>query len=174
MLFTVSMPISGEEITHKIARALNFTKKQAEKAKIICGLDKNKADGIVSEILAETIKNLVEKIKEALAFYENYFNGYGPLKQILLCGGGANMTDLEKIIGQEFPVEVKLADAFTNIHEVKNKFDKIFIKKQTFELESSKLGPDSKEKNLSIKQDSSAAFTTAFGLALREIFIDEL
>jgi len=174
ILFTVSMPISGEEITAKISQALNLTKEQAEKAKIICGLDENKANGVIKDILTDNLKSLVEKIKEAISFYENYFNQHGPLNQILLCGGGANIPNLEKIINQEFSVEVKLADALTNLSEEKNKFDELFTEKHTLNLKSIKLDSESKQKNLSVKQNSSATFTTAFGLALRGIFIDEL
>ncbi|MFH1582774.1 MAG: type IV pilus assembly protein PilM [Candidatus Falkowbacteria bacterium] len=174
ILFTVSMPISGEEITSKISQALNLTKEQAEKAKIICGLDENKANGVIKNILADNLKSLVEKIKEAISFYENYFSQRGPLSQILLCGGGANIPNLEKIISKEFSIEVKPADALTNLSETKNKFDEIFTEKHTLNLESAKLDSDNKQKNLSVKQNSSATFTTAFGLALRGIFIDEL
>ena len=174
ILFTVSVPISGEEITAKISRALNLTKEQAEKAKIICGLDENKANGIIKDILADTLKNLVEKIKEAISFYENYFQQYGPLDRILLCGGGANIPDLEKIISREFSIKVKLANALVNLSEQKNKFDEIFMEEHTLNLKSAKLNSGDKRENLSVKQNSNATFTTAFGLALRGIFIDEL
>jgi len=174
ILFTVSMPISGEEVTTKISQALNLTKEQAEKAKIICGLDENKANGVIKDILADTLKNLVEKIKEAISFYENYFPQNGPLNKILLCGGGANIPNLEEIIGKELSVEVKLADAMVNLPEEKNKFNEIFTEKHTLDLKSTKLDQADEKKNLSIKQNYSATFTTAFGLALRGIFIDEL
>lgn len=173
ILFTVSMPISGEEITAKISRALNLTKEEAEKAKIICGLDENKAKGIVKDILADTLKNLVKKIKEAISFYENYFSRRGSLNRILLCGGGANIPNLEKIISQEFFIEVKLADALTNLSEAKNKFAEIFTEKHTLNLKSAKLDSADKQKNLFVKQNYSATFATALGLALRGIFIDE-
>ena len=174
ILFTVSMPISGEEITTKISQALNLTKEQAEKAKIICGLDENKANGVIKDMLSDTLKNLMEKIKEAISFYENYFHQCGPLNQILLCGGGANIPNLEKIINKELSIDVKLADALANLSETKNKFDEIFMEKHTLDLKSAKLDSEDKQKNLSLKQNSSATFTTAFGLALRGIFIDEL
>jgi len=174
ILFTVSMPISGEEVTAKISQALSLTKEQAEKAKIICGLDENKANGVIKDILADTLKNLVEKIKEAILFYENYFSQNGSLNQILLCGGGANIPNLEKIISAELSVEVKLADALINLSEAKNKFDEIFTEKHTLSLKSTKIDSDDKQRNLSIKQNYSTTFTTAFGLALRGVFIDEL
>ncbi len=175
ILFTVSMPISGEEITAKISQSLNLTKEQAEKAKIICGLDEKKANGVIKDILSDTLKNLMEKIKEAISFYENYFPQNGPLNQILLCGGGANIPNLEKIISEEISVEVKLADTLVNLSEVKNKLDEIFTEKHTLNVASTKLESNNdKEHDLSIKQSYSATFATAFGLALRGIFIDEL
>lgn len=174
ILFTVSMPISGEEITDKISRALDLDKTRAEKAKIICGLDETKADGVIKDILADTLKDLVEKIKEAISFYENYFSQRGSLNRILLCGGGANLPELEKIISREFSIEVKLADALTNLAESKNKLAEIFNEKYALNLKSAKINSADKQKILSARQSSGAAFATAFGLALRGIFIDEL
>lgn len=173
ILFTVSMPISGEEITAQISQALTLTKEQAEKAKIICGMDETKANGVIKDILADMIKNLVAKIKEATQYYENYFSQRGPLNQILLSGGGANITDLVKIIGQELSIEVKLANALTNLNEDQSKFNGCFMEKHVLDLKAAKLGSRGEEKNLSIKQDSSSTYTTAIGLALRGIFIDE-
>lgn len=150
ILFAVSMPVSGEEITSKIMQALNLPKNQAEKAKIICGLDESKADGVIKKILADTIKNLVERIKEAIVFYENYFGSRGKLNKILLCGSGSNIPNLEKIISEKISVETSLSDILTNLSEPKNKI------------------------NEALKQKINLSFATAVGLALRGIFIDEL
>src|SRR3989339_71 len=50
IVLSVSIPISGDEATEKIAETLEIKKDQAEKAKIICGLDKTKAQGVVNKI----------------------------------------------------------------------------------------------------------------------------
>jgi len=171
ILFTVSMPISGEEITLKISQALNLTKEQAEKAKIICGLEKIKANGIIKDILADTTKNLITKIKEAIAFYENYFGQRGPLNQILLCGGGANIADLPKLMTEELKLDVKLADALINLDDSREKFGQIFRKKYSLDAKNSH---GEKDKKSGFEQDTSVTFATAFGLALRGIFVDEL
>lgn len=173
ILFTVSMPISGEEITAKISKALTLTKAQAEKAKIICGMDETKANGVIKEILAEMIKSLVTKIKEAIQYYENYFSQYGPLNRILLSGGGANITNLAKIMSQELLIEVKMADALINLNEDQDKFNEFFTEKHTLDLEITKLSSPGERKNLSVKQNYSSTYATAIGLALRGIFIDE-
>ena len=172
IVFSVSMPISGEEITAKISRTLNLTPEQAEKAKIICGLDETKANGVIKKILEETIKNLISKIKEALDFYENYYGG--KLNKILLCGGGGNITELGKIIAQEFSIKVETADALTNLDETGEKFNPIFMEKHSFDAKLLKNGSSREGNNLSIQQNSGSTFTTAIGLALRGIFIDEL
>ena len=172
IVFSVSMPISGEEITAKISQTLNLTPEQAEKAKIICGLDQTKANGVIKKILEETIKNLIDKIKEALAFYENYCGG--KLNKILLCGGGGNITGLKKIIARELAIEVETADALTNLDENEEKFSEIFTEKHSFDAKLLKNSSGRQENNLSIQQNSGSTFTTAIGLALRGIFIDEL
>jgi len=172
IVFSVSMPISGEEITAKISRTLNLTPEQAEKAKIICGLDETKANGVIKKILEETIKNLISKIKEALDFYENYYGG--KLNKILLCGGGGNITELGKIIAQEFAIKVETADALTNLDETGEKFNPIFMEKHSFDAKLLKNDSSREGNNLSIQQNSGSTFTTAIGLALRGIFIDEL
>ena len=172
IVFSVSMPISGEEITAKISRTLNLTPEQAEKAKIICGLDETKANGVIKKILEETIKNLISKIKEALDFYENYYGG--KLNKILLCGGGGNITELGKIIAQEFSIKVETADALTNLDETGEKFNPIFMEKHSFDAKLLKNDSSREGNNLSIQQNSGSTFTTAIGLALRGIFIDEL
>ncbi len=174
ILFTVSMPISGEEITAKISKALNLTREQAEKAKIICGMDEAKANGVIKEILADMIKNLVEKIKEAVQYYDSYFSRHGALSRVLLSGGGANIIDLAAIIGREIPIKVQVADALANISESKDKFNNFFMEKHSLDPKMAKIFSKDKEKNLSIKQNSSSAYATAIGLALRGIIIDEM
>lgn len=177
IVFSMSVPISGEVITAEIASQLEITPEQAEKAKIICGLDETKANGVIKKVLDETIKKLTEKIREAIDFYENYYQDSGKLNKIILCGGGANVANLKKVIAEAFSVEVTVADALVNLNEAEDKFEKFFTEKHSFNLKTLKNGlnhEDEKENNLSIKQKSSSTFTTAIGLALRGVFIDEL
>ncbi len=174
ILFTVSMPISGEQITNDIAKTLELNPELAEKAKIICGLDESKAKGAIKNILTNIIKNLTDKIQEALDFYNYHFVDRGNLKQILFCGGGANIKNLTQIIKQVVNVEVKIGDSMINLDESGNKFSKILNEKYVFNLNSLKKNNHSEEKILSITQNANPIFATAIGLALRGIIIDEL
>lgn len=171
ILFTLSIPISGEEITKKIAERLEIETDQAEKAKIICGLDENKAQGIIKNILSDTIEKLIEKISEAIDFQENHFSDRGPLDKIILCGGGANIKNLDKIINGAVSIETTAGDALANLGGAKKNFSKILEETHSLDMSFAK---KEKGKIISITQDTSLTFATAIGLALRTIFIDKL
>jgi len=173
ILFTVSMPISGKQITENIAQTLNLDTNQAEKAKIICGLDEGKAQGIIKNILSDMIKELIKKINEAIEFYNNHFHQRGQLNQILLCGGGANINNLAAIINKATNIEVNTGDALINLTEAREKFSKILTETHNLKMALIK-NRQHKNKTFSITQDTSLTFATAIGLALRGIFIDEL
>lgn len=172
ILFTISIPISGEEITKNIAEALEIEESQAEKAKIICGLDEKKAQGVIKNILSGEIEDLNKKIGEAIDFYENHFPGRGPLDKIILCGGGANIKNLDKIINKAVSIGTTMGDDLINLGEAKEKFSKIL--EETHSLNLDLTGKKEKKKPITITQDSSLSFATAIGLALRGVFIDEL
>jgi len=41
------------------------------------------------------------KCTEAIAFFNHHFSAWGPIDKIILCGGGANIKNLEKLIKKE-------------------------------------------------------------------------
>lgn len=172
ILFTVSMPISGEKITEKIAQTLKIENDQAEKAKIICGLDENRAQGIIKNILSDMIEDLIKKIKEALKFYQYHFPDQGQLNQIILCGGGANINNLNRILKETMGVEVIVGDPLTNLGEAKEKFSKILTETHSLDINLNKKTKE-REGAQTITQNTSLSFATAIGLALRGVFVDE-
>lgn len=168
ILFTLSMPISGEKITKNIAEILKIDENQAEKAKIICGLDENKAQGIIKTILTEMIDKLTYKIGDAIDYYENHFPDRGPIDQILLCGGGANIKNLAEIINKSISIEVKRGNALANLKEDQENFSKIMS--ETHKVAADLIKDRENKKTISVTQDNSLTYTTAIGLALRGIF----
>ena len=169
LVFTVGMPISGRGVTEKISKVLEITEDQAEKAKIICGLDETKAKGIINEILADNIKKLNNKISEALEFYANHYPEYETIKKIILTGGGAAIKNLEKLIKKSISIETEQGKMVNNLIINNKIIDKIFT--ETHSL-SDKIIKNSKNQNLSTKQNSSLSYTTAIGLAMRNIYLD--
>jgi len=163
--FSVSLPISGEDVTDKIAEALEIKRSQAEKAKIICGLDKGQAHGIIHDILMNMINNLNNKIVDSLDFYSNHYSEYGPINEIILCGGGANIKNLEQVISESCNIPVKMGNVFTHIT---NELDKP-VKDIT---QNNNSFPNHKNsQSVVLKTDISMAYSTAIGLALRGFFI---
>jgi len=165
IVLSVSVPISGEAITAEIAKTLEFDKAQAEKAKIICGLDKDRAKGIISDILAKKIDELIGRIKEALGFFSENYPDRGPINEIILCGGGAGIRKLDEIIYNATKIKTVLGNAFTNIKHAEQQSSML----ETHSLKDKKLG----DKSLIVNQDSSLTYVTAIGLALRSIFLEK-
>ncbi|MBU1349611.1 type IV pilus assembly protein PilM [Patescibacteria group bacterium] len=175
ILFTVSMPISGREITKNLSEIFKIKKAHAEKIKIIGRLAQNKVQKIINNSLSDMISNLNKKIKEAIKFYNNHFSDRGPLNNILLCGGGTNIRNIDKIISgslrSNLNIEIKKGDSLIHINEEKKMLSKLFSEKHVFNL---KILQKQKATKLSITQDASLRFATAIGLALRGIFVDEI
>jgi len=158
IITTVSMPISGNTITKSISKTLEIDMEQAEKAKILCGLDKSKAKGIVSEILSNMTKGLIKKIKSSIDFYYEHYPQHGDIDSIILCGGGANINGLNELISSSTTIETTTISPLINLSE-------------TIETFNSKINQKSKpvKKEGLIQQNLSYSYTTAIGLALRNI-----
>ena len=165
--FTLSLPISGEEITERIAGTLEINRDQAEKAKIICGLDRTNARGIIHDILSDIIQELTSKISDAFEYYSKNHPELPPIKKIIICGGGSNIKNLNEILAKERNVEVATGNPFINIDEAEEEFGKNL--QETHSIKDKKI-PDIGSKT-SIKQSSSISYTTSIGLALRNIFL---
>jgi len=138
--FTVSLPISGNKITETIATTLNLDMQKAEKAKIICGLDQQKCEGAILKILLTSIDNLAAQIKKLATFYRTNFSGSNEIAEIVICGGGANLSQIDKILTEKLQIPTKIADPSINL---------------------------GKQKGINIPADKLLSYATAIGLALR-------
>jgi len=145
--FSLSLPISGTEITENIAQSLDLSFEQAEKIKIVCGLDKKKCRGSLRKILHSRIDQLVLNIKNAINFYKNHFPRTNKIKKVILCGGGANFINIDQILSQKLNLEVEIGNPWVNITK--------------------------KNKEFPIPKNKSLSFVTAIGLALRGVKIKE-
>jgi len=165
ILFNISIPISGEKITDKISKELNITRKKAELAKIICGVDKSRCEGMVAEQISGSIKNMMLRVNDVLDFHSANFSEYGGIDNLLICGGGANINGLEKELEKSTGIKSCIANPFNNIDTI----SAVALKKMFDEYKLS-IDKKSKDKAFSILQNDSLTYCTAIGLALREIF----
>jgi len=143
--FTSTLKVSGSQMTTLISQTLKLKETEAEKAKIICGLDKRKGKGAVRRILEPQIKNLIKKINETLEYYNTYLGSNKKINSILLTGGGSQMIGLNKYLQENLKINIIAGDPLTNIMIEKKKTDEILSK------------------------TSFTPYTTAIGLALKKI-----
>jgi type IV pilus assembly protein PilM len=178
ILFSVSLPISGEEITKKISEALEIDHEQAEKVKVLYGLVNNTQETAAKKIIDDLADELKNKCAEALIFFNHHFSAWGPVEKIILCGGGANIRDLDKLIQKATGIPTTRGDVFVNFKGDKNNFFSNF--RRTFglnidflESKNNQEPQTTESKTIKLSHDVSLCYVTAIGLALRGIFIDE-
>ncbi|MFA6526468.1 MAG: pilus assembly protein PilM, partial [Candidatus Buchananbacteria bacterium] len=141
--FTVSLPISGRQINETIAQSLDFSAKQAEEAKIACGLDEKKCQGAILELLAPTIEDLAKQILNAVNFYYENFPSPQEIKKIVLCGGGANTLNICQVLEQATDIKTVKSNGFKILENTDPAF---------------------------FTPEKSQAFVTTIGLGLRGIY----
>jgi len=118
---------------------------KAEQAKIVCGLDERKCKGEVAPIMKDWVEQLANELQATIDYY-TLLEGLQTklVKEILLCGGSASLPGLPDILTERINLPVKTGNTW-------NKF----------------VGPP--KKLLAIPNKSLLGFTTAIGLAMREL-----
>lgn len=161
--FTSSVPISSQKFTEAISKNLEISLAEAENLKIKYGLERKQRLKIKSktkkeiegkrifEAIAPLLKDLVEKIKTYLTYYHTHVHhehlplNSKEIEKILLCGGGANVKGLTDFLSFELKIPVELGNPWVNIL------------------------PEPLKEVPELSYEKSLSYTTALGLALREI-----
>jgi len=117
--YSSTLEVSGNEMTNLISKKLNLTFEQAEKAKIICGLDEKKGKGVIKNILDSTIQQLIKKIQESITFYQTHYSDVHKINTILMCGGVSQMKKLNITIEKNLGMVVQLGNPLINLKNFK-------------------------------------------------------
>lgn len=176
ILFSLRLSFAGQAITAKIARKLKISIDQAESAKIICGLKGEFAGGEIKNILEEEMKALAKQLKKVISFYEESFGYRGPIAKIILCGGGAYIKNLDKLIQKFINIPTEQGSILTNLGLIEDQLIKIPTEKYSLDPGILKASPSKAKKKpvkiLSYTQNTALEFNTAMGLALRGLFVN--
>lgn len=148
--FTCSIPVSSQQITEAIAKALQVDTDKAEKIKIKYDLTERPEAGRASKIsqaVQPILENFISQIKKYLNFYQDHathehIDSQEKIAKILLCGGGAKLKGLTQFLSERLSIPVELGDFFTNVP---------------------------KKNMASDLQKNALSFSTALGLALRAV-----
>ena len=113
--FTVSIPLSGDVVTRRIAESLSVEVPEAERTKRQCGVDAHKCGTRLWSIMEPFLSEMADRIIDAVNFYRDHFPGGRPLDEIILCGGGANMARMDELLSELTKTPVRKADPWINI-----------------------------------------------------------
>ncbi|MFH2062658.1 MAG: pilus assembly protein PilM [bacterium] len=112
---SLSIPISGAEITEIISRKLKVSLDDAEKLKRECGLDANRCEDKIWRVLLPQIDDMTLKIRNALRFYKIGFPHGSDIERLLVTGGGANFREIDSVLSRKLTIKVERADPLTNV-----------------------------------------------------------
>ena len=113
--FSTSLPFSGEIATTAIAQAIHVTQEEAEAIKKEQGLDFKKAKRASWETLTKLTDDFVESIKNAIDFYYSHFPDANRITKIVMCGGGANLKKLDRVISSKLKITARPGNPWKNL-----------------------------------------------------------
>ncbi len=119
---SISIPLSGNELTKIISEKLSITVDDAELLKIECGLDAHRCEDRMWRILLPLIDDMSSKIRNALRFYKIGFPMGKKIERLYLCGGGAHFRDIDTVLSRKLTIKVRRGDSLCNVQAVPRAF----------------------------------------------------
>jgi len=168
--FSVTMPFSGDGLTQEIAKKLQLSGDEAEKAKRICGLDPNECKGEMIDVIKPTILELAHTIKRNNGFYEEHFSGAHKIKTLVVCGGGAYLKHFNETLAEVLPdLKIYTGNPLVNVARSRNRIISKNENGVTFDFLEA--GHPREDYNIpsSLLMRNTLNYTTAIGLALANI-----
>ena len=132
VLFTSTVKISGKDLDEIIRRSLSVSGEEAEKIKIEKGrilpaIGKESAQNQkieereIQSILTPVISALRQEIDKYIAYWQTHYGHIHEkgqkmdIKEIILCGGDANLAGLTEYLTLTLKIPVKLANVWLNV-----------------------------------------------------------
>lgn len=138
--FSVSLPFSGLLVTEMVGARLRIPPEEAERRKKSVGLSYAKSNERVWSAVNEAVEILVSHIRRAITFYASHFPGGNRITHITMCGGGACMKRLDRVLSVKLKTEVRPGRVWKNLRA---------------------------KRAISLPDEESPGYATAIGLALR-------
>ncbi len=114
LTFTRSVGAGGDALTRAISQGLDFNPTQAEEFKKTYGLQKDKLEGKMVEVVRPIMDTVVNEIKRAAAFYHEKYKD-DAIQSILLAGGTARLPGMVTYLAESLGLEVQLANPWSGI-----------------------------------------------------------
>ncbi len=114
--FSLSLPISGKQITTEIAQTLKLGLEQAEQVKRMCGLDEKRCQGALRELITLLLSELIGRIQDTVSYYYDNFSNPHAVDQVILCGGGAKLIGLKAHLSKALKLPVVSGNPMINFN----------------------------------------------------------
>lgn len=111
--FSSSFPYSGEVLTTAIAQKLHLSYDEAEIAKKAKGLEYQHSP--VWSTLSRFTDLLIAQIQKTFLFYASHFPDAHKVADIILCGGGATLKRLDKILALKLKIPCRTGAVWQNL-----------------------------------------------------------
>lgn len=112
---TGTVDCSSERMTDNIAATLGITHEQAHSVKTRYGLEKSKKQDQITTAAEKELNKLISEIRKVMRYFTERNNTSGPIGQIIILGGGANLPGLSSYITSRTRVATRLCAPWNNL-----------------------------------------------------------
>ncbi|HBE90733.1 MAG: hypothetical protein A3E37_03095 [Candidatus Andersenbacteria bacterium RIFCSPHIGHO2_12_FULL_46_9] len=146
MRFTASIQVGGDDLTQQLAHDMNLSPVEAMEIKAKVGAGFTKENPAAAQALESATLNLARMVERAVQEMTVQLPREQRVRTILLTGGNANLVGIKELFGSVFTnIPVQYGNPWTNLQQEK------------------------KRTSLNLTIGDAMHFTTAIGLALRQV-----
>ena len=135
VVLTRTVPFGDDFLIKALEQGLSLDTDRAVEYKNTYGLDRDKVEGKVYEVLAPVFSKIVEEIKKSKIFFGTH-NSNIPVAKIIVSGNTALMPGILVYMVENFGMEVELANPWSQLDMsgVGSKRDELFAKGPIFSV----------------------------------------
>jgi type IV pilus assembly protein PilM len=112
---TGTVDCSSERMTKNIATELGISYQQAHSIKTRYGLQKSKKQDQIISAAGKELNKLINEVRKVMRYFTERDNTSGPIGQIIILGGGANLPGLASYITSRTRVPTRLCSPWNNM-----------------------------------------------------------
>jgi type IV pilus assembly protein PilM len=112
---TGTVDCSSERLTQNIADALGISLQQAHSIKTRYGLEVSKKQEKIVKAAETELNKLISEIRKVMRYFTDRDSSSGPIGQIIILGGGANLPGLASYITNKTRVATRLCAPWNNL-----------------------------------------------------------
>lgn len=112
---TGTVDCSSERLTQHIADALGISLQQAHSIKTRYGLDMSKKQDVIVKAAETELNKLIIEIRKVMRYFSEREDINGPIGQVIILGGGANLPGLASYITSKTRIPTRLCAPWNNL-----------------------------------------------------------